>query len=33
MKKSKFSDSRIVTGFFSLDAYGFLRDLIFEKSY
>lgn len=24
---------RIVTGFLSFDAYGFLRDFIFEKSY
>ena len=27
------SDKRIVTGFFSFEAYGFLRERIFEKSY
>jgi len=27
------SDRRIVTGFLSFEAYGFLRDLILEKSY
>ena len=27
------SDKRIVTDFFSFEAYGFLRDCIFEKSY
>ncbi len=24
---------RIVTGFFNFEAYGFLRDFIFERSY
>src|SRR4051794_30984286 len=27
------SDSRMVTGFLSLEAYGFLRDFSFERSY
>ena len=27
------SDSRMVTGLFSFDAYGFFRAFIFEKSY